>query len=110
MANLRGNIQDCNDEVDDADAEEGTGGEKAVKKTTKRNYSDKTIEKNPENLNAVKIESEHIADPLFHRMSKAFDEGGAKGMLMTNLVSYIDVLIILILQSSSQMSSSTLQL
>lgn len=44
-----------------------------------------TIERNAENLNSAKLESEHAADPMFHKMSKAFDEGGARGMLMNNL-------------------------
>lgn len=44
-----------------------------------------TIERNPECLNSVKVDSEHATDPMFHKMSKAFDEGGARGMLMNNL-------------------------
>ena len=44
-----------------------------------------TIERNPDQLNSAKVESEHAADPMFHKMSKAFDEGGARGMLMNNL-------------------------
>ena len=27
------------------------------------------------------------ADPLFHLMSRRFDEGGAKGLLLSNLVA-----------------------
>lgn len=45
-----------------------------------------TIERDSKLLNAVKVEADQAADPMFHKMSKAFDEGGAKGMLMTNLV------------------------
>jgi hypothetical protein len=30
--------------------------------------------------------SDLAVDPMFHKISKAFDEGGAKGMLMNNLV------------------------
>lgn len=32
-----------------------------------------------------KIDSAFDIDPLFHKMSKTFDEGGAKGMLLANL-------------------------
>lgn len=45
-----------------------------------------TVEKNPENLNAVKLDHEYSFDPMFQKMSKAFDEGGAKGMLLYNMV------------------------
>lgn len=37
-------------------------------------------------LNFIVQENAHSADPMFHKMSQAFDEGGAKGMLMSNLV------------------------
>lgn len=48
-----------------------------------------TIEKDPErNLNATKLEHEYSFDPMFQKMSKAFDEGGAKGMLLYNMVRY----------------------
>jgi condensin complex subunit 2 len=48
-----------------------------------------TIEKNVNNINIPAAEREgssSAADPMFHKMSQAFDEGGAKGMLMANLV------------------------
>lgn len=45
-----------------------------------------TIETKVESLNATRLENEHFVDPMFHKMSKAFDEGGAKGMLMNNIV------------------------
>jgi len=32
-----------------------------------------------------KLDSAYDIDPLFHKMSKAFDEGGAKGLLLGNL-------------------------
>jgi hypothetical protein len=46
-----------------------------------------TIETKIESINAARIENEYFVDPMFHKMSKAFDEGGAKGMLMNNIVS-----------------------
>lgn len=45
-----------------------------------------TIERNPTALNAVKLENDYAFDPTFHKLSKAFDEGGAKGMLLYNMV------------------------
>lgn len=52
-----------------------------------------TVEKNPENLNAAKLEHEYSFDPMFQKMSKAFDEGGAKGMLLYNMVSFTSLII-----------------
>ena len=77
----------ADDEDNGQPAERGAAkvGTKAA--SNRLNIAD-TIEKDVEkNLNAPKVDSVHTADPLFHKMSKAFDEGGAKGMLMTNLVS-----------------------
>ena len=37
------------------------------------------------NINMSKLDSAYDIDPLFHKMSKTFDEGGAKGMLLANL-------------------------
>jgi condensin complex subunit 2 len=60
-------------------------GSKAI---SSRNGLTSTLESNKEALNA-KVDSDYNADPMFHKMSQAFDEGGAKGMLMNNLVSNI---------------------
>jgi condensin complex subunit 2 len=54
-----------------------------------------TIEKNASLLNIVKLEHDYAFDPSFQKLSKAFDEGGARGMLLYNMVSeeyyyYID--------------------
>lgn len=37
------------------------------------------------NININKLDSAFDIDPLFHKMSKTFDEGGAKGLLLVNL-------------------------
>ena len=50
-----------------------------------------TIEKNVDNINQAVIEKGQTVDPTFHKLSKAFDEGGAKGMLMNNMVSNVIV-------------------
>lgn len=88
--------QDSNDHDDDEndDGEDGennpeggaTGGRKKGNKTSTRLNIATTIERNVAALNAVKLENDVAVDPMFHKISKAFDEGGAKGMLMNNLV------------------------
>ena len=37
------------------------------------------------NINLSNLDSAYDIDPLFHKMSKTFDEGGAKGLLLANL-------------------------
>jgi condensin complex subunit 2 len=37
------------------------------------------------NINLNKLDAAFDIDPLFHKMSKTFDEGGAKGLLLVNL-------------------------
>ena len=43
------------------------------------------LESNPANLSLKKLEVAFDVDPLFHRTSAKFDEGGAKGLLLFNL-------------------------
>jgi condensin complex subunit 2 len=79
-------------EAEEEEEEEGAEGAPrkakvgSSKSSTRLNIAN-TIERNPLLLNAVKLENDHAVDPMFHKISKAFDEGGAKGMLMNNLVS-----------------------
>lgn len=44
-----------------------------------------TLENNMANITSQKLETDLAVDPLFQKMSAAFDEGGAKGMLLNNL-------------------------
>ena len=37
------------------------------------------------NINMSRLDSAYDIDPLFHKMSKSFDEGGARGLLLGNL-------------------------
>ena len=42
------------------------------------------------NLQSIQMDASAVvfdADPLFHLMSRRFDEGGAKGLLLSNLVA-----------------------
>ena len=71
--------------------DDGEGTQRGAARVGSKNASSKlniaeTIEANVDNLNAVKVESQQATDPMFQKMSKAFDAGGAKGMLMANLV------------------------
>ena len=88
LQNLSRNADSNQDDEDDNEEEESQG--KSAKPTSKKasNRLDvtRTLEKNLANINVAKIENQTTVDPMFHRMSKAFDEGGAKGMLMANLV------------------------
>ncbi|KAL0027978.1 hypothetical protein WJX79_007636 [Trebouxia sp. C0005] len=47
-----------------------------------------TLEANVENLNVKKFDLTFAVDPLFHKTSAQFDEGGAKGLLLNNLSVY----------------------
>ncbi|PXF50142.1 Condensin complex subunit 2 [Gracilariopsis chorda] len=44
-----------------------------------------TLETNLKNITSLKLETDLAVDPLFQKMSAAFDEGGASSMLMNNL-------------------------
>ena len=74
----------------DGTGEEGPDGKPIARIGTKamsnRLNLASTIEKNISNINSDMTDCDHTADPMFHKMSQAFDEGGAKGMLMANLV------------------------
>ncbi len=37
------------------------------------------------NINVSKLDAAYDIDPIFHKMSQKFDEGGAKGLLLVNL-------------------------
>jgi condensin complex subunit 2 len=88
LENLSRNNQGSDENEGEEGETKGTArlGSKSV--STRLNLTC-TIEKNISNLNEEKLDTEYIADPLFHKMSQAFDEGGAMGMLMANLVNFI---------------------
>lgn len=44
-----------------------------------------TLETHLENINAKKVDLEFMVDPLFRKTSEAFDEGGARGLLLNHL-------------------------
>ena len=75
------------DEVDENGEVQKVKAKVGTKASSSRLNMTQTIERNPENLNASKIEHDYAFDPMFQKMTKAFDEGGAKGMLLYNMVS-----------------------
>lgn len=79
---------DNNDETcDDDDGDGKSGNDKQNGKGKKKIHTVNginTIEQNLSKLNLT-IDREFDIDPLFRKMSKAFDEGGARGMLLNVL-------------------------
>jgi len=61
----------------------------ALQITNKKQLENKagveTLDAKFTNINMSKLESAYDVDPLFYKMSKKFDEGGAKGLLLANL-------------------------
>ena len=72
--------------VDEADSESGPrrrrggGSDQAADPSA-------TLEPNMENLNVKKFDLTFAVDPLFHKTSAQFDEGGAKGVFSACAVS-----------------------
>eukprot|EP00804_Cyclotella_cryptica_P029136 CCRYP_005303-RA/>CCRYP_005303-RA protein AED:0.19 eAED:0.19 QI:109/1/1/1/1/1/3/410/885 len=91
LANLnRTDNKKGNDAAEEGEVEAITEGELGVKSVNRRKNTERkgavdTIETNLANINMSKLDSAYDIDPLFHKMSKAFDEGGAKGLLLGNL-------------------------
>lgn len=50
-----------------------------------------TIESNLRSIQMDSSEMTYDADPLFHLMSRRFDEGGVKGLLLSNLVPMLSL-------------------
>jgi condensin complex subunit 2 len=85
-----GNNPGTRDEDDEPDGEQPSDGEDAgteINRTRKRpgkRKGESTLESNSAVLLQPASEAVYF-DPLFQKMSAAFDEGGAKGMLLNNL-------------------------
>lgn len=76
-----------------------TETEQVTKKVQEKDKSTKlhvteTIEKSISNLNIKDFGLMKVADPLFKHMSKLFDAGGTKGMLLNNLECYNGCMLI----------------
>eukprot|EP00891_Asterochloris_glomerata_P007927 jgi/Astpho2/7927/Aster-x1468 len=73
-------------EGEDAEGEEGQqGGARRKRRTAADSNPSATLEPSWEALNVKKFDLAFAVDPLFHRMSAQFDEGGARGLLLANL-------------------------
>ncbi|OQR84800.1 condensin complex subunit 2 [Achlya hypogyna] len=68
--------------VDEEDNDDGTAQRRS---TVKKMSTANTTETNLNNITMKSVDREFQVDPLFQKMSQAFDEGGAKGMLLVNL-------------------------
>jgi condensin complex subunit 2 len=82
------NAAKAGDEGGDEEDKAFEGEKKDEKETAKRIKAYRgvnTLETNINNLNAKKIDLEFSVDPLFRKTSAAFDEGGAKGLLLNHL-------------------------
>ncbi len=85
-----GNAADAGEEDDQTpEGESGARSKVGTKAASRRLNIAETIERNIESLNGTGADNTQTTDPMFHKMSKAFDEGGAKGMLMNNMVKHI---------------------
>jgi condensin complex subunit 2 len=67
------------------DAEESRAKRKAGG-ATKQWGTSSHLESNLTNITHLRVEREYEVDPLFRKMSKTFDAGGAKGLLLHHLV------------------------
>ncbi|KAL3937125.1 MAG: hypothetical protein SGBAC_007692 [Bacillariaceae sp.] len=71
---------------DSATKTKNVRNEEASTTSERRKVSEtETLEQNLANINIAKLDEAFDIDPLFHKMSKTFDEGGAKGLLLANL-------------------------
>ena len=94
-----GDGQEGEEEEEKVEGEDAEGGEsdeegeskKKAKKAAPTRSS--TIENNPDALLQKKLDTESNVDPLFQKMCKAFDEGGARGMLL-NQVAALGALVL----------------
>eukprot|EP00188_Purpureofilum_apyrenoidigerum_P002891 Plantae.Rhodophyta-Purpureofilum_apyrenoidigerum.ctg29429.p1 GENE.Plantae.Rhodophyta-Purpureofilum_apyrenoidigerum.ctg29429~~Plantae.Rhodophyta-Purpureofilum_apyrenoidigerum.ctg29429.p1 ORF type:complete len:654 (-),score=147.78 Plantae.Rhodophyta-Purpureofilum_apyrenoidigerum.ctg29429:206-2167(-) len=81
---LLGN-DDEQDEEDAVSTENIEGGDAEPKKLTRKANKSGTLETNIDNITSTKVEMDCGVDLLFQKVSAAFDEGGARGMLLNTL-------------------------
>ncbi|KAN0028103.1 hypothetical protein ACTFIV_009934 [Dictyostelium citrinum] len=91
------------DDDDDKDKENEENKNKNKKKKKKSGIN--TLEQNIDNITIKKFDIQFMVDPLFGKTSAAFDEGGAKGLLLNNLSIYGDCK--LVFDSNDAIYSST---
>ncbi|DAZ96759.1 TPA: hypothetical protein N0F65_012336 [Lagenidium giganteum] len=87
----RGKIAEDGEELDGEGGDDDDDNEKigsAPARKARKPHTVNTIEKNLKNINMKSLDLEVESDPMFHKMAKAFDEGGARGLLLANLSVY----------------------
>jgi condensin complex subunit 2 len=72
-------------EGDDGDDAADSSGGPTTRKT--RAFHGNTIVKNPSSISVKKFDLEFAVDPLFRKTSAAFDQGGARGLLLNHISS-----------------------
>lgn len=74
--------------TDGSNGQDGGGSPSKRKRKTVELNPETTLESSLEALNVKKFDLTFAVDPLFHKTSAQFDEGGAKGLLLNNLSVY----------------------
>ncbi|KYR00563.1 hypothetical protein DLAC_02579 [Tieghemostelium lacteum] len=88
--------QEDNEGHINSDGEQGEDGDskskeaKEKKKSGKKKSGVNTLETNLDNITIKKFDLQFMVDPLFGKTSAAFDEGGARGLLLNHLSIYDD--------------------
>ena len=86
--NQRGNAnEDDNDDQGEGDENIPANKPKSRSGPRNRTYFANTLGSSENQFNAEKIENDENCNPMFQKITKSFDEGGAKGLLLYNLVS-----------------------
>ncbi|CAN8061947.1 unnamed protein product [Agarophyton chilense] len=80
-----GNPDSSDPDGSEATEEDGQEGGTRKQRRHGRRAGNVTLETNLGNITSQRLETDLAVDPLFQKMSAAFDEGGASGMLMNNL-------------------------
>eukprot|EP00898_Chlorokybus_atmophyticus_P006836 jgi/Chlat1/7153/Chrsp57S06828 len=75
------------EKVSDDDDDDNNGSQKEKRKRGESLTPSSTLE-TFEALNVKRFDAACLVDPLFHKMSAQFDEGGASGLLLHNLSVY----------------------
>ncbi|KAI4383246.1 hypothetical protein MLD38_009110 [Melastoma candidum] len=88
--NRAGNDNQQDGVVEDPDVGGGPVEGPSKKEAEKKLSPLSTLESSFEALNVKKFDVAFLVDPLYHQTSAQFDEGGAKGLLMSNLGVYGD--------------------
>eukprot|EP00980_Cylindrotheca_fusiformis_P005849 scaffold1228_cov119-Cylindrotheca_fusiformis.AAC.16 len=86
LANLnRTETREKGNKENNSNSTTSTSAASATRAERRKPTEVETIEQNLANINMTKLDEAFDIDPLFHKMSMAFDEGGAKGLLLANL-------------------------